>query len=146
MAAIRWIIDEFVDKCKCKYTVGEFITIDEPFRGRCGFVQYLPNKPAKHGVKVFVTCDAKTFYVYNLKVYCGKQLDGPYNMPNTPTAIVHRLLDEIKGSHRNMTCDNWYTNYPLAKELLESKVTMIGTIKKKNANYLQSCYLIKIGP
>lgn len=133
LAAIRWVIDEFVKNCRNNYSVGEFITVDEmliPFRGRCAFVQYIPNKPAKYGLKCFVMCDAKTFYVSNLEFYCGKQPDGPYSMPNTPTAIVHRLLEEVKGSNRNLTCDNWYSSYPLAKELLENKITMIGTMKK----------------
>lgn len=118
LAAIRWILDEFTKNCKNNYSVGEFMTIDEmliAFRGRCSFVQYIPNKPAKYGLKVFVMCDAKTFYVSNLEVYCGKQPDGPYSKPNTPTAIVHRLLEEVKGSNRNLTCDNWYSSYPLAK-------------------------------
>lgn len=134
LAAIRWVIDKFVENCKNNYSLGEFLTIDEmliPFRGRCSFLQYIPNKPAKYGLKLFVLCDAKTFYVSNFEVYCGKQPEGPYSMPNTPTAVVHRLLKGVKGSNRNLTCDNWYSSYPLAKELLEDKITMIGTMKKK---------------
>lgn len=133
LAAIRFIIDNFVNNCKRNYSMGEFLTIDEmliSFRGRCSFVQYIPNKPAKYGLKVFVLCDAKTFYVGNLEVYCGKQPDGQYSQANTPTAIVHRLLGEVKGSRRNLTCDNWYSSYPLARELLQDQITMIGTLKK----------------
>lgn len=100
------------------------------FRGRCSFVQYIPNKPAKYGLKVFVLCDAKTFYVSNFEVYCGKQPEGLYHLSNTPTEIVHRLLQNLKGSNRNLTCDNWYSSYPLAKQLLLHKITMIGTLKK----------------
>lgn len=55
---------------------------------------------------------------------------GPYSVPNTPTAIVYRLLEEVKGSNRNVTCDNWYSSYPLTKESLENKITIIGTMKK----------------
>ncbi|XP_071052930.1 piggyBac transposable element-derived protein 4-like [Onthophagus taurus] len=134
LAAVRFILDKFVNNCKKNYSVGEFMTIDEmliAFRGRCSFVQYIPNKPAKYGLKVFVLCDAQTFYVSNLELYCGKQADGPYNQSNTPTAIVHRLLEEQKLSNRNLTCDNWYSSYPLALELLQDKITFIGTLKKK---------------
>nr|XP_022900749.1 piggyBac transposable element-derived protein 4-like [Onthophagus taurus] len=79
LAAIRWVIDKFIENCKNNYSVGNFLTIDEmliPFRGRCSFLQYIPNKPAKYGMKVFVLCDAKTFYVSNFEVYCGKQPEG----------------------------------------------------------------------
>lgn len=110
------------------------MTIDEmliPYRGRCSFIQYLPNKPAKYGLKVFALCDSKTFYVSNLELYCGKQPDGPYsNQSNTPFEIVSRLVEPYKGKNRNLTCDNWYSSYPLAKDLLKKKITMVGTLKK----------------
>lgn len=133
LAAVRFILDKFVDNCERNYSLGECMTIDEmliAFRGRCSFIQYIPNKPAKYGLKVFVLCDAKTFYVTKIELYCGTQPDGQYNQSNTPTAIVHRLLKEQKGSNRNLTCDNWYSSYPLALELLQDKITFIGTLKK----------------
>ncbi|CAH2006856.1 unnamed protein product, partial [Acanthoscelides obtectus] len=133
LAAVRYVLDKFVSNCKKNYSMGEFMTIDEmliAFRGRCSFVQYIPNKPAKYGLKAFVLCDARTFYVSNLELYCGKQPDGQYSQSNTPTAIVHRLLAEQKGSNRNLTSDNWYSSYPLAVELLQDKITFIGTLKK----------------
>lgn len=133
LAAIRFILNRFVENCNNNYNLGEHVTIDEmliPFRGRCSFIQYIPNKPAKYGLKVFVLCDSRTFYVSNLEVYCGQQPDGQYKNSNTPTAITHRLLQPWKGKNRNLTCDNWYTSYTLAKELLEDKVTIVGTIKK----------------
>lgn len=138
LAAVRFIMDKFVHNCGKNYSLGEFMTIDEmliAFRGRCSFVQYIPNKPDKYGLKVFVLCDAKTFYVSKLELYPGKQPEGQYNQSNTPTAIVHRLLEEQKGSSRNLTCDNWYSSYSLALELLRNKITFIGTLKKINESY-----------
>jgi hypothetical protein len=88
LAAIRFILDEFVNNCKSIYCVGEFFTIDEmpvPFRGCCGFLQYMPNKPVKYGIKIFALCDAKTFFTGNLEVYWGKQPNGPYNFSNGPS-------------------------------------------------------------
>jgi hypothetical protein len=44
LAAIRFILDEFVKNCKSTYCLSEFFNIDEtlvPFRGRCGFFQYI---------------------------------------------------------------------------------------------------------
>lgn len=134
LAAIRAILDEFVTNCKSTYNLSEFVTIDEKlqaFRGRCGFVQYIPNKPAKYGIKMFALCDAKTFFTGNLEVYCGQQPEGPYAVSNSPSEIVHRLVNHIEGSKRNITMDNWYTSYPLAVSLLtEKKLTCIGTLRK----------------
>ena len=65
LTAIRYILDEIVHNCKNTYCLSEFLTIDEtlvPFRGRYRFIQYIPSKPAKYGVKIFALCDAKTYF------------------------------------------------------------------------------------
>lgn len=133
LAAIRFIFDRFSNNCQNNYCLGEHMTIDEmliPFRGRCSFIQYIPNKPAKYGLKAFVLCDGKTFYVSNIELYCGKQPEGPFQKSNTPHDITLRLVKSWKGKNRNLTCDNWYTSYQLARELLSQKITMVGTLKK----------------
>ena len=133
LAPICTILDIFVKNCQQCYNTSEFTTTDEmlhPFRGRCSFIQYMPNKPAKYGVKIFALCDAKTFNCSNLEIYCGKQPPGPYDVRNTPTDIVKRLVSPIENSYKNVTTDNWYTNIPLLHYLLEKKTTLLGTIKK----------------
>lgn len=133
LAAIRTILDEFIGNCKNSYSVSEFVTVDEKlqaFRGRCNFIQYIPNKPAKYGIKMFALCDAKTFYTSNLEIYCGKQPQGPYAVSNSPSDVVSRLTSHIEGSNRNVTMDNWYTSYALAISLLTRKLTCIGTMRK----------------
>lgn len=134
LAAIRLIYTLFVANCKDNYSLGEFVTIDEmlhPFRGRCSFVQYMPQKPAKYGIKIYALCDSKTFYTWNFEIYCGAQFNGPYKTSNKPFDIVQRLVDPIKKSNRNLTTDNYYTSYPLAEYLLQNGLTLIGTMKKK---------------
>ena len=124
LAAIRYILDEFVQNCKNTYCLSEFLTIDEtlvPFRGRCSFIQYIPSKPAKYGVKIFALCDAKTYFTGNLEVYCGKQPTGPHEASNSPGDIVERLISHLKGTCRNLATDNWYTSYTLAMSLLQDK-------------------------
>lgn len=133
LAAVRSILNQFINNCKSSYCLGEYLTIDEmllPFRGRCSFIQYIPNKPAKYGLKIFAVCDSKTFYVSNIELYCGKQPEGPYSVANSPNEIVMRLLDDLRGTRRNLSCDNWYTSYPLAMSLLDKNITLVGTLKK----------------
>ena len=58
---------------------GESITVDEqlvPFRGRCKFIQYMPGKPDKYGIKIFWACDAKTNYPLRASPYLGKEATG----------------------------------------------------------------------
>ena len=85
LAAIRNVYDIFLGNCRNNYNHSEFTTIDEmlfAFRGRCGFVQYMPQKPAKYGLKFYGLCDSKTFYTSNFEIYCGKQKPGPYDVSN----------------------------------------------------------------
>lgn len=136
LAAIREFFQAFVNNCKSSFNLSEYTTIDEmlhPFRGRCSFIQYIPSKPSKYGVKMFALCDAKSFYTSNLEIYCGIQPNGPFAASNTPTDIVKRLITPIENSNRNLTMDNWYTSLPLTDYLLTKKITVLGTIKKNKA-------------
>ncbi|KAG5870235.1 hypothetical protein JTB14_029109 [Gonioctena quinquepunctata] len=133
LAPIRNFHDNFVNNCMAHFKVSEFYTIDEmlhAFKGRCSFVRYIPNKPAKYGIKIYALSDAKTFYTFNLEIYCGKQVPGPYLKSNKAKDIVKRLVVPIEKSKRNVTTDNYYTSYPLAIYLLTKKLTLLGTLKK----------------
>lgn len=136
LAAVRDFFDGFVTNCQKNFNLSEYTTIDEmlhPFRGRCSFIQYIPSKPAKYGIKMYALCDAKTFYTSNIEIYCGKQPEGPYALSNAPTEIVKRLIPPIENSNRNLTTDNYYTSMPLAEELLRKNITLLGTLKKNKA-------------
>ena len=41
------------------------------FKGRLWFLQYMPKKPTKWGMKAFVLADSATGYTYNWKLYTG---------------------------------------------------------------------------
>ncbi|UYV75793.1 hypothetical protein LAZ67_13001372 [Cordylochernes scorpioides] len=147
LAPIRVIFEEFVTNCKTMYHPGEYLTVDEniiPFKGRCTFKQYLPNKPTKYGIKIYVLCCSGTSYVVNLEIYAGKQPERPYQISNSSNNVVERLVLPISGSKRNITTDNWYTSYPLAVALLnDHKLTLVGTLKKnKNKYHLNLCQIM----
>lgn len=57
LAPIRNVYDKWNHNLKAVYTPGKNITVDEqlvPYRGRCPFCQYIPSKPAKYGIKIWV--------------------------------------------------------------------------------------------
>ena len=71
LAPIRDIFESVVASFRQMYSPTEFVTLDEalePFRGRCGFVPYLPKKPAKYGLKLQCLCDVNTNYTCNMEV------------------------------------------------------------------------------
>ena len=83
------------------------VTIDEQlvgFRGRCAFRTYMPSKPDKYGLKIWVMADVDTAYCYNAEPYLGKQ----GNQPETGLAqVVETLSRPLYNSHRNVTFDNF---------------------------------------
>lgn len=131
--AVREIFEMFNNNCKKYYSVSEYCTLDEQlvgFRGRCSFRMYIPNKPAKYGLKIFALVDARTWYVLNSEVYVGKQNDGPFQVSNNTVDVSMRLSQPIHGTGRNLTTDNWFSSIPMADSLLANNVTLVGTLKK----------------
>ncbi|CAI6352855.1 unnamed protein product [Macrosiphum euphorbiae] len=134
LTPIRSFFEDFVRRCQDYYELNNYVTIDEmleSFRGRCRFRQYIPNKPAKYGLKIIALVDSNTYYSYNLEIYAGKQPNGPYHVNNSACSVVERLIRPISGSGRNITCDNWFSSIPLAEDLLNNhNLTMVGTLRK----------------
>ncbi|GBP24123.1 PiggyBac transposable element-derived protein 4 [Eumeta japonica] len=109
------------------------MTLDEQllaFRGRCAFRQYIPNKPAKYGIKVFALVDVYYPYTFNLEIYAGQQPEGPFRLSNERHDVVMRMARPVLGKHLNITMDNWFSSQRVAKQLFENGTTMIGTMRR----------------
>ncbi|XP_049857739.1 uncharacterized protein LOC126341504 [Schistocerca gregaria] len=103
----------------------------EPFHGCGKFRQYIANKSAKYGIKVYALCDARMFYKQNMELYAGKQPTGPYQVPNDAGNVMLRLIRPIDKPARNMAMDNYFTSIPLANKMYANhQLTIVGTLKK----------------
>lgn len=137
-AAISEIFDTVIANSQTLYSPSEHVTIDEmlvPFRGRCSFRVYMPNKPHKYGLKVMCLTDAKTSYLYNAYIYVGKNSDGIGLQPSEqnysiPTQSVIRLCKPIEKTNRNVTADNWFSSMEVTDVLENVGLTYVGTLKK----------------
>ena len=57
------------------YNPGKNQTVDEAmiaYKGRLSYIQYLPAKPIKCGIKVWMRCDSESAYLHEYDVYLGK--------------------------------------------------------------------------
>ena len=62
LAPIRNIFKSINKAFHAAYTPGKFTTIDEhlcKYHGRCQFLQYIPSKLDKYGIKIWVLADAR---------------------------------------------------------------------------------------
>jgi len=138
LAPIRNIYDKFVAVCDANYTPGTGCTVYESlheFRGMCSFKQCITNKPSEYCIKVYVLSDSKTFYSVSSKIYTGTVTHAP-GYP-VPTQAVQDLVPSVSGTN-SITTDNYYTSVPLAMELKSRKLTLVGTMKTKNACFAPS--------
>jgi hypothetical protein len=58
------------------WIAGQFVTIDESmikYMGREAYIQYMPAKPIKHGIKVFALCCSTSSVLLNFIIYVGKE-------------------------------------------------------------------------
>ena len=120
LAAFRYIRGLFVE-----ISLGVYTTIDEqlvPFRGCCPFLQYMPSKPAKYGIKIFWLCDASLTYASNARIHVGRQ-PGSEPEKNLGQNVVIQLTSPLQGFGRNVTLDNYFTAVPLTKAMIQRKLT-----------------------
>ena len=132
LAAFNYIWGLFIQICKTQFSLGAYTTVDEqlvPFRGRCPFTQYMQNKPAKYGIKIFWLCDGSLPYAFNAKIYVGRQ-PGSALEKNLGHSVVVNLTTPLQGSGRNVSIHNFFTSVPVARTLLQHQLTVVGTMKK----------------
>lgn len=132
LAPIRKVFEEFISHCRNDYCLSKYVTVDkmlEGFCGRCSFRQYILNKPAWYGIKIFTVCEVRTFYTSSLEVYMACQPTGPYKLSNSANDVVLHLTSAISGTGCHVTLDNWYGSVPLAKNFLHNhRLTMVSTL------------------
>lgn len=130
-APFRDVWDKFQKSLKSHYIPGPLLTVDEqlvPFRGRCSFLQYLPSKPDRYGMKVFWIADAEqNFPLYGVP-YLGRPA-GQERQVNLGRNIAVELATPFFKSGRNVTCDNFFTDLTLSETLLKNGMTLVGTVR-----------------
>ncbi|KAK6177165.1 hypothetical protein SNE40_015322 [Patella caerulea] len=88
------------------------VSVDEAmvkFKGRLGFIQYMPMKPIKRGVKVWMSACPSTGYAFTFDVYTGRNNDG-----SVETGLGHKLVMKLPksmhGSYRQIYFDNYFNS------------------------------------
>ena len=76
---LRPLLDYLIPRFQQVFTPGKEIAVDESmigYKGRLSFPQYMPKKPHKWGMKAWALADSNTGYIWNWKLYTGKDDDA----------------------------------------------------------------------
>ena len=94
---------------------------------RCPFIQYIPPKSAKFGIKFWMLRDATTYYVLRAFPYIGIEEDRAST--GRGEFVTLSLLEPFRNAGLNVTCDNFFTFLSLPKNLLQQYTMIVGTIR-----------------
>eukprot|EP00984_Skeletonema_dohrnii_P004810 scaffold1689_cov99-Skeletonema_dohrnii-CCMP3373.AAC.1 len=129
---VKYAMELMMEGIQKSWNAGKQVTIDESmikYNGRAvSYVQYNPQKPIKHGIKVFAICDALSAIMLAWIVYVGKEDDVDGSALSVCDRLVRRAhLVGSKG--RVLYTDNWYTSISLAVHMRENySWGIVGTI------------------
>ncbi|XP_045184371.2 piggyBac transposable element-derived protein 4-like [Mercenaria mercenaria] len=132
---VRPILDEVRKLCLQNYNAHQNVSVDEAmvkFRGRLSFKQYLPAKPTKYGIKIWVRADPANGYVNDFQVYTGR--DGP-----AENGLAHRVVTElmngINGRNHIVNMDNYFSSPMLFQELENNGTYARGTVRSNRKGF-----------
>ena len=128
---IRPIIDRVNAECVAAYNPHREVTVDEAmiaFRGRLSFRQYLPAKPTKYGIKVWVRADCTNGFANEFQIYVGKPA-GTQREVGLGKKVVLALTEKIQHKHHHVFIDNYFNSVELIEKLLERNLFGCGTVR-----------------
>ena len=119
-------MSHFNAKIQEVYNPGKNISVDEGmigFKGRLSFRQYMPAKPTKYGIKVWMAADASNGFVTNHEVYLGKQR-GRVLANGFGYSIVMELMNPFLNKNHHVYFDNFFSSPKLLDQSENRKRTM----------------------
>ena len=90
---VQPVLDRIIQYCKMELRLQRDLSVDQAmitFHRQLGMKQYVPIKPVKHGIKVWVYAEASSGFVCDFQVYMGKKQDGAVEQ-NLGYRVVHDL-------------------------------------------------------
>lgn len=128
------IYTKLVTNFRSMCTPEQNITIDESlllYKGRLGWIQYIPLKRARFGIKTYLLCESKSGYVWNFLIYTGHGtlLNPEFRDHLVSMQVVLTLAEPLFGKGYCLTMDNYYNCPRLADILITHQTDVYGTLK-----------------
>lgn len=137
LCRIKPLYEQILAACYTFFHPYQHISVDERMvatKARIGLKRYVPSKPTKWGIKLFVLADSSCGYTLNFFVDAGK--DPEATGKGRSYDIVMRILNiPFLGRGYKLYVDNFYTSPSLFRDLLLRKIWACGTVRPNKAGY-----------
>ncbi|XP_055376720.1 piggyBac transposable element-derived protein 4-like [Condylostylus longicornis] len=117
-----YYMDDIVNCCKKTFREmrqdSPFQSIDESmtkFLGRSSMKQYMPLKPIKRGIKIWMRCDSLTGYTYDFNIYSGKETGSLHG--TLGERVVNKLMETVTETDVTLCFDRFFTSVHLVNTL-----------------------------
>ena len=98
------------------------------FKGRLSFRQYLPAKPTKYGIKVWMAADSSNGYVVNFSVYLGSEGEIRRRHGLGYDVVMDMTRPFFKRKH-HVFFDNFFSSPVLLDHLLAQETYACSTVR-----------------
>ena len=135
LGKVRPVLDHRRSKFLMLYRPTCHNAIDEAmirFKGRSSAKQYMPKKPIKRGIKVWVRADSANGYFCDFDVYTGASQSPEKGLG---ASVVKRLTAGLEGKHYQVFCDNFFSGIDLFSELLDNGIYACGTLRANRLHF-----------
>jgi hypothetical protein len=143
---IRPVFKSVLEQAQSVYMPSKYMAVDEgmiSFKGRLAFRQYIPAKPTKYGIKVWMIADSPNGFVANFSVYLGKEDEDARRIHGLGYNVVMKMAEPFLNKHRHIFCDNFFTSVRLFAHLLDQNTYACGTVRA-NCKDLPPCANTKL--
>lgn len=130
MHKISNITEHILENIRKVYYPGRNLSIDEAlllWRERLIFRQYIPNKAAKYGIKLYELCTPDG-YVLNIIIYSGKGTVQQGSRGHA-SSVVHEIMQPYLNKGHTIYVDNYYSSVELAEDMLRNRTHVVGTLR-----------------
>ena len=138
LGKVQPLIDRITGKFTELYDSHKELAVDEAmikFQGRSSLKQYMPLKPIKRGINVWVLADSNNGYFSKLQVYTGKA-DSPEKALGP--RVVKELTAHLHGKKHHVFFDNFFTNKELLEDLEKDGIYALWDCKEGQARFPRS--------
>ena len=127
---IRPVIDMLPASYQQEYRPRRELSVDEGvvgFKGRLSFRQYMPAKPTKWGIKVWMLCESSSGYCLNFQVYTGR-VEGPAAPHGLGYRVVMDMMEPYLDKNHHVYFDRFFTSVKLMEDLEEAGTYACATV------------------